>query len=99
MLSSHSHEPAKTALAVDSVLNPSLDVALHFRSPPLTIKTRDWNEEFQRLVELPQESIEQRQERLIRLQAFVDEFTRAATEVARLIVMEVHLPQNERSIK
>jgi hypothetical protein len=60
---------------------------------------RNWNEEFQRLLELPVESLQDRLVKAKRIDRLCDEFSAMATECAKVIISELGLGQEQKTIK
>lgn len=60
---------------------------------------RDWNTEFQRILEMPNDTPQERLERALRVRKFKGDFEEKAVEHARTIIEEVHLPNLQKSIR
>lgn len=61
-------------------------------------KSRDWNEEFQKLLERPSNTPEEVSERANAIKNLSDEFVAAASPVVKTIVFELALPPEKKTI-
>ena len=63
------------------------------------VYNKDWNEEYQRLLERPAVTPMAMKERLSSMNTLVQEFIDCAREIAQVIVKELHQPIAEKSVK
>jgi hypothetical protein len=66
---------------------------------PAALQTNgsDWNNNFQNILDMPVDSVEEKIERQSRLRAFKDEFMRNVIEIGRVIVDEHSLPDEQKT--
>lgn len=60
---------------------------------------RDWNEEFQRLRELPVSNLSSYSDKMSGLRKLISEFNEEAKKIGKIIISEMFLPTAKKSIK